>query len=290
MKDFITKLYILGFMALTVLFMMVIWKQTFFHIFEEYHARQEALEIQKMREEIVKEKDKSIFQKIILEGEETVKYYLGYRVLEEKRIKGHFHHIDFEIGPDARSHCVICHGDMPHDDVKELRAFLNMHAFFVACQTCHIRRDAPEAIRIFKWYDRTTGELVKSPVNTTKSGTYTAKIIPFEYVGGEIQRIDSQDKIDFAVEFRENEEDLSNAQKSRAKKMIHEQVGQKPYICEDCHQTENPLLPLESLGYTKERANAIKSTEVAGMIKKYTDFYMPRMLHPGERKKKLLTE
>jgi hypothetical protein len=286
MKDFISKLYIMGWMGLTVIFMYIIWSTTFHHIIEEYQARQEAIEIEKMREEMKKEKKKTTFQKIILETDETVKYYLGYRVLEEKRIKGHFHHIDLQIGPDKRSPCIECHGDMPHDFVKEIRAFLNMHAFFISCQTCHIKREDAEYTNIYKWYDRTTGEIVESPVITYRPGIYTAKIIPFINVDGEIQRIDSQEKIDFVREFREQEETITEAQKSRAKKIIHKEVSNKPHICEDCHQEKKPLLPLKALGYPPERVEAIQSTEVVGMIKKYTDFYMPRMLKPGEERRR----
>ena len=51
MQKFISKLYILGSMALTVLFMMMIWKVTFGHIVEEYHARKMNLEISKISDE-----------------------------------------------------------------------------------------------------------------------------------------------------------------------------------------------------------------------------------------------
>jgi hypothetical protein len=286
MKNLLFKIYMLIFMCLVLFFIVIIWKVTFAHIIEEYHERQEAVEITKFKEEQIQKTKKTTFEKVIIESEERVKHYLGYRVLEEQRIKGHFHHIGFDIGPDKRSYCVACHGDMPHDTVKELRAFLNMHSFFISCQTCHIRLEKAEKTGVFKWYDRTTGEIVGSPVQTLSPGTYKAKIIPFEYVGGKLQRIDSQDKIDFALEYRDRERTLTEAQKSKAKKLIHTVVSKQPYICEDCHQKEAPLLPLKDLGYPKERVDSIISTEVVGMIKNYTKFYMPRMMHPGEEEKK----
>lgn len=283
MKNLFYKFYIVGFMALTVWFIVIIWKVTFAHIIEEYHARKEALEISKIKEKQEGEVKKTTFQKLILEGDEKVKVYLGYRILEEKRIKGHFHHIGFDIGPDKRSHCILCHGDMPHDDIKELRAFLNMHAFFISCQTCHIRLDGAAKTGVYKWYDRTTGEIVsESPVSKGRPGSYKAKIVPFVRAEGKLDRIDSQDKIDFVMEYREKETTLTEAQRSKAKKMIHEMVNKQPYICEDCHRTDSPLLPFKELGYSRERINALTSTEVVGMIKNYTNFYMPRMLHPGE--------
>lgn len=118
MKNFLYKLYMVGWIALTIFFIIVIWKVTFNHIVEEYHARKEALEIAKFKEQQKKELEKTLFEKIIIESEERVKHYLGYRVLEEQRIKGHFHHIGFDIGPDMRSYCIKCHGDIPHDDAK----------------------------------------------------------------------------------------------------------------------------------------------------------------------------
>ncbi|MCK5287209.1 MAG: hypothetical protein KAJ59_05305, partial [Thermodesulfovibrionia bacterium] len=260
MKNVFTKLYILGFMVLTVFFIIIIWKVTFAHIIEEFHSRKEALEIAEIKEEQKKEKGKTTFEKIIIESEERVKHYLGYKVLEEQRIEGHFHHIGFDIGPDKRSYCIECHGDMPHDNIKELRAFLNMHAFFINCQTCHIKLEESEKTGVFKWYDRTTGEIVDSPVKTSKPGTYKAKIVPFEYKNGELVRLDSQERTDFAREYKEKEKTLTEAQRSKAKKLIHNIVGKNPHICEDCHQKESPLLPLQELGYPKERADSIVST------------------------------
>ncbi|MCK5512267.1 MAG: hypothetical protein KAI96_05635, partial [Thermodesulfovibrionia bacterium] len=221
MKSVLTKLYILGFMVLTLFFIIIIWKVTFAHILEEYHSRKEALEISKIKEEQEKKKEKTTFEKIIIESEERVKHYLGYRVLEEQRIEGHFHHIGFDIGPDKRSYCIECHGDMPHDNIKELRAFMNMHAFFINCQTCHIKLEESKKTGVFKWYERTTGKIVDSPVTTSKPGTYKAKIIPFEYENGKLVRLDSQERIDFAREYKEKEKILTETQRSKAKKLIH---------------------------------------------------------------------
>lgn len=285
MKNFFFKIYMIFFMVLTVFFIAVIWKVTFAHIIHERHERTQAEEIAKYKEEQELKAQKTTFEKIILESEERVKHYLGYRILEEARIEGHFHHIGFDIGPDNRSYCVKCHGDMPHDAVKELRAFLNMHAFFIGCQTCHVKLENTESTGVFKWYDRATGEIVESPVQSGTPGTYKAKLIPFERVDGKLVRIDSQERIDFATEYKSREKSLSEAQKSRAKKLIHKVVSKLPYICEDCHQKENPLLPLEAIGYSKERVDSITSTEVVGMIKNYTKFYMPKMLQPGAAKK-----
>lgn len=282
MKTFLAKMYIIGFMALTVFFMFVIWKVTFGHIVEEYEARKTVVEIKKDKERKKITGQELTFKKAILESEERVKHYLGYRVLEELRIEGHFHHIDYDFGPDNRSHCITCHGDIPHDKTKEIRAFGNMHASFIACETCHVRLEQADRTGIFKWYDRATGEIVSSPIKEgVLPGTYKSKIIPFERVDGMLQRIDTQGRIDFSMEYRETEKKLSDLQKSKAKKIIHKIVSKEAYVCEDCHQKKDPLLPLEELGYPKKRIEILASTEVVGMIKDYTKFFIPRMLQPG---------
>lgn len=282
MKKILSKLYITGLLVLTVAFSILIWNLTFAHLVDEYRHRTTPDKTAAAGDATVNEQGKDTFQKTIIEGEQTVKHYLGYRILEEQRLKGHFHHIDTKVVPDQRNYCIACHGDIPHDKIKDLRAFGNMHAAFIGCQTCHIRLEGESRTGVFKWYDRTSGEIVPSPVALgEKFGNYSAKIIPFERVNGKLQRIDSREKIDFAQEYSNHEKTLSEVQKSKAKKIIHQQVSKTPYICEDCHQTEKPLLPFESLGYSKQRVGAIVSTEVIGMIKKYTQFYLPRILEPG---------
>ena len=286
MKEFLFKIYMLAFMALVIFFIVVIWNVTFGHIVHEYYERQEVTDIMAFQESKEPEAKKTTFEKIILESDERVKHYLGYKILEETRIEGHFHHIGFDIGPDNRSYCVDCHGDMPHDAVKEIRAFLNMHAFFVGCQTCHVKLEGKAKTGVFKWYNRMTGEIVDSPVKTARPGSFKAKIMPFERVNGQLQRIDNDERIEFAREYEEREKTLTEGQKSRAKKLIHKLVSKKPVQCEECHQKESPYLPLEAIGYPKTRVDSITSTEVVGMIKNYTKFYMPKMLAPGAAKKK----
>jgi hypothetical protein len=262
MKKLFSKLYILLFLALTVCFIVIIWNVTFGHVVEEYLQRQRNLEIAELKDPELKDQEKSApekptFEQAILSGEERVKHYLGYRVLEQRRLKGHFHHIDFDFIPDKKNYCVECHGDLPHSKIKELRAFSNMHASFIACQTCHVKIEGEAKTGVFKWYDRESGKIVESPITAdVRPGTYKSKIIPFEKIDGKLQRNDSPERIAFALEYR----------------------SKKPYLCEDCHQKEAPLLPFADLGYPQHKIDTFVSTEVIGMIKKYTQFYIPSIL------------
>ncbi|MCF6246558.1 MAG: hypothetical protein L3J69_04265 [Desulfobacula sp.] len=282
MKAIITKLYIVATIVVTMFLMFVIWQLTFGHIVEEYKNRKEFELASTGTDKKKNLPKKENFKDLILDSDERVKLYLGYKVLDVKRIEGHFHHIDYEMVPDKRNYCISCHGEIPHDKIKEIRAFANMHASFIACQTCHIKLENEDKTNVYKWYDRTSGDIVSSPVKDgVLPGIYKSKIIPFEKKNGVLQRIDNQERIDFAADFKINEPTLTELQKTKAKKIIHNSISKQPYSCEDCHQKKAPLLPFEDLGYTRKRVNTFLGTEVIGMIKNYSEFYMPRILHPG---------
>ena len=284
MKNLVQKLYIIMLMPLILGFSVLIWNLTFGHVLHEYQDRKEREQLAEDISNKIEKQEETSFEQIILKGEESVKHYLGYKILETTRFKGHFHHVSTEISPDRHSYCGSCHGDMPHSQIKEIRAFLNMHSFFIGCQACHVKLKDEEKTGIYKWYSRETGEIVPSPVVGGASGAYTAKIVPFIKINGKISRIDTEEKINFVNEYRERENSLTQNQKLQAKSVIHQIIAKQPHICSDCHQKENPLLPLADLGYPKERIDSIISTEAVGMIDKYTEFYMPRMLHPGQEK------
>lgn len=268
-------------LGLTLVYMVLIWNLTFGHLMETAAKRRSFAE--DLKELAAQKRQNTVhsLQKSFFEGDERVKQYLGYRVLETIRLEGHFHHIDFEIQPDKRSYCIQCHGDMPHNKVKEVRAFWNMHASFMACETCHTRFDDPAAPPVYKWYDRRSGQIVDSPVPHSKVGLYAAKIVPFERAEGQLARVDSEERIAFANEFIKVGNTLSEFQKAKAIKKIHQVNSNKPYVCDDCHRKDNPILSLRDLGYPPERRAFIESNEVVGMIDKYKVFFLPDFMKPG---------
>lgn len=282
MKTLITKLYLFAGMVFTIGLAALVWNVTFGHLVQEYKVQRHVKEIASAAANDEPKLEQVSFKKAILDQNKKIRHYLGYRVLEQQHLKGHFHHIDLEFKSDSYSYCVGCHGDLPHDKVKGIRAFGNMHAAFLSCQTCHAQISEEEKTGVYKWYDRKTGDIIDSPVTGGQPvQRYGAKIIPFIRTNGVVARIDSQDKIDFAREYQEAEPTLSEVQKAKAKKLIHADVSTKPHACGDCHQTEASLLPFQSLGYPPKRYHAVVSTEVVGMINNYTRFYMPSILNPG---------
>ena len=275
-RKLLSAAYSLLFAALVVFVAVIVWKETFghvWHVFAERHDTRAVIEEIEgdIEQEALAGPDPSL-QELLAEGEQ-VELHLGYRVLETSRLEGHFHHIDMTVQPDRRSQCVTCQGDLPHDQVPEVRAFWNMHTFLVACETCHVRLPGKATGDDYRWSDLETGVLITNPEVGTRPVPYTAKIVPMERVGGSLQRLDSQERIDLAVAYKGREPSLSVPERERQVDVLHDYLSEEPYVCDDCHGTE-PLLPLEELGYPQERIDSILGTEVIDMLEDYKTFYM----------------
>ncbi len=100
MKGLMKKIYIILLMPLIVAFGVLIWNLTFGHVIHEYEDRKEREQLALNVANKIEEKEATSFEQIILQGEESVKHYLGYKILETTRFKGHFHHVSQEISPD----------------------------------------------------------------------------------------------------------------------------------------------------------------------------------------------
>ncbi len=213
---------------------------------------------------------------------------LGYMVVEEQYVKGHFHHVGLKVETDTYSVCIKCHGAVPHDRAKTIRAFLNMHAFYMACETCHVRPESGEMQWTFRWYNKQNGLVIANPpgLNTLDEsmyGNYSAKIAPGMIdPEGKFAFLNGFKELKFVERYQSEEQKLNDTQKSKMKKIIHRKVNEKPLLCDGCHTEENvPYLPFDKLGYPNRRMYELTSTEVVGMIKKYQKFYIPNILHGG---------
>ncbi|RJP40519.1 MAG: hypothetical protein C4547_02625 [Phycisphaerales bacterium] len=75
----------------------------------------------------------------------------------------HYHRLESWIQPDRVNGCATsgCHNPLPHAQVKENRAFLNMHATVLHCGVCHFLADDRRLSLV--WYDLQTGNEVEAP-------------------------------------------------------------------------------------------------------------------------------
>ena len=242
--------------------------------------------------------EEKLFVNLIATKRETKKIDLGYRVIEQPYIPGRFHHIGFEMEEDQVSTCVSCHGNVPHNKSKEIRSFLNMHAFYTACQACHIRASDGMERLTFRWSDMQTGEQVVNPTALVEIehrhsvgdkdyyptyGNYGAKIAPGKIEGNTFSFIKSADEKAKEVVDRyiAQEKSLTTQQKSQMNEFLHKRITKQPVKCDECHNSHDPYIPFAELGYPPRRVQELTTSSVVGMIEKYKEFFIPDFIAPA---------
>ncbi len=222
---------------------------------------------------------------MMTKGFESANKKAAYRNINDLQQPFQFHKARKWAATDARNLCVSCHGEIPHHEKKETRAFLNMHASFMACETCHIRFENQPPMR-FVWYDRNTGdEHEKTTLERFSDvGDYPYKLLP---VGNDGRRIYDNEKMkEYVTQFKSNTKTMSLADRKAAVERVHRPMAEveKFLSCEECHTSdrEKGYLPFRQVGYSERRIHQLVGNEVVGMIKNYKEFYLPRLLRPNE--------
>jgi hypothetical protein len=224
-----------------------------------------------------------IFDSVVALTEKKVVRYLGEWELLEPRLPGHFHHIGRWYEADKYNFCIKCHGQTPHSNSPQVRAFLNMHNLFISCQVCHVREKESLAPARFAWSNIGDGQMCQSP-DMSKSlwGEYGAKIVPLKDSREGPLPVTFEEEEAFAVEYFKRRDSLTDQQKVLANEFVHRRCIETPVRCSDCHSQQKAFLPYTELGYTKERAAFLMSAEVAELVARYETFHMPGLLKPAE--------
>ncbi|MDH5517692.1 MAG: hypothetical protein OEY36_07720 [Gammaproteobacteria bacterium] len=291
LKRIVFKSYVIGLMIFTVWYGYFMFPLIFgFEGKEDAAASIEELSMSESKED-------QMFDKLIAEQTHRKQTDLGYRLIDQPYMEGRFHHIGFNIQKDNASTCVQCHGNVPHDESREIRSFLNMHTFYLACETCHSMPDKDSKPWLFKWYDKDSGKIAHNPkdlikiedLNASKDakrqypvyGNYGAKIAPAENDSGEIKFLHGKKEMAFAQSYKTKQDLLTPEKKSQMKRVIHRKVSKKPVQCKQCHQEDQPYISFAELGYPPSRVKELTNVGAVGMIEKYKTFYMPALLKPG---------
>jgi cytochrome b subunit of formate dehydrogenase len=207
-----------------------------------------------------------------------------------KKTDTHFHNTDETIKLVIASPpiCVTCHGTLPHGKSPDIRSFLNMHNYFMACETCHIRHeDAPGNVH-YVWYDNMTEDIVTA-IDETKNGNYGARLVPVAKMNGSLRRLDEPTNPEFIQAYIAQKDQLSPEEQARAKVILHRDMSKKPLQCTECHGRE-PYINFVKVGYSQTRAESLYRTEVADMIDRYMKFYLPTMFDSDLMKKEKMEE
>jgi len=194
---------------------------------------------------------------------------------------GQFHLSDKPITTDIETAplCLRCHGNFCHNKSEEFRSYYNMHTFYIACETCHIRNESGNNLQ-FKWFDDKSGKELASVSGQYQN--YGAKIVPVKPGGWSVERLDKFPEEKLALEFLQKKDSYTPEQKETIKKQLMKHVSKKPVICEECH-SEQRYLNYRELGYTAERSADLSRIEIVKLIREYKDFKFP-VIFSSEKK------
>ncbi len=195
--------------------------------------------------------------------------------------------------------CLSCHGDMPHAKNKVTRAMLNFHIPFTDCNACHVK-DVKGGLSGYRWFDGSsssiaelkTGERKVEPLIRIKpyinqlisafdeevTGKGSVPLItPYVEENGRFKMITMRvDDEKFARPFLSMQGRLTTAQQGELKGRIHQAVSNPGLDCTDCHRVKS-VLSFKALGYSEERTDQLAGTEAAGIIGRYSRFYIPSL-------------
>jgi len=204
-----------------------------------------------------------------------------HRKIEEHR---HFHHfVDTPQPPEAlRPTCFICHSSLPHNKTKKIRAMLNMHTNYLACETCHLEKNEGEIV-VYKWYSPVEKDL-QGPFFGTAYDPETgelqmvddhfAKITPFYVENGNLTSIVHMQDAPEARDFVRIRDQLTPKQREGLTKRFHIDIIGKGPDCQICHSTKS-ILDFKALKFSPKRTVDIEQLSIKGIITKYDEFYLP---------------
>ena len=182
-----------------------------------------------------------------------------------------------EAGGASLSACVVCHSEHPHAKSKSIRAFLNAHAYVMTCEVCHLKVDGSAEL-VYRWLETDTNNVL-----TSKVPDHRFKIIPVQNVAGEFRRFDQSENLNAIKEYVKKQADMTDAFRKAMVKETHVNVSKEAITCNDCHNpVDQPVISYQDLSYSGDRIDELLSIEVAGMVHKYEDFYMPSLIKESD--------
>ena len=186
----------------------------------------------------------------------------------------HFHILDSQQYADRDNAplCLKCHGNYCHEKSEKFRSFYNMHTFYLACETCHIRVPTGESVS-FSWFDDQSGKKLAGVRG--EPGRYGAKIVPVK--AG--KRLDDFPQKQLALDYLRHESTYSQEEKEAVQKKLMSHISENALTCGECHKKDG-YLDFDRLGYSRLRKDKLANLEILQLIEEYDNFYLPTMFDP----------
>ncbi|MCA9786423.1 MAG: hypothetical protein KDC10_02000 [Calditrichaeota bacterium] len=194
----------------------------------------------------------------------------------------HFHvpqsllHVDEDL---RRSECTLCHAGLAHTQDRSVRAALNMHSRYMACEVCHSPLEGMGESRVI-WADLrrnpvgdpgTPYGLDRHPLQTQENFT---SFLVLEQNGKSLFQDQGSER---AKQYLAVRDELTPERKEAFTKDFHDTVAplsERSLSCDDCHSREG-WLDFRSLGFSEERVNQLETESKAASVTKYESFYLP---------------
>jgi hypothetical protein len=203
---------------------------------------------------------------------------------EESEIYRHFHpFVDYpELEESQKETCFICHSKLPHGKNKKVRALLNMHTEFFACETCHLKEDGQKKV-VYKWYSPIEKEpkgpffgMDYNPVTGLLQtiDDHVSKIAPYMKNGNALESTIHMQNAPMAKDYVKVRDQLTPEQREGVTKKFHVNIKPVGHECTKCHSKES-ILNFKELGFSEKRETDLEQLSITGIITKYNEFFLP---------------
>jgi hypothetical protein len=167
-----------------------------------------------------------------------------------------------------------------------VRAFLNLHAGFMFCDVCHIKRNSFDNIT-YEWKTSEDADFIGKPFGTfynpktreaQKDEHFISRIAAFTTKNGKKQSLMNTWDTAKAKAFALKEKSLELDEKMKEKELayFHKATEEKEIsvACNECHST-NSILDFDKLGFDDKKTKDLIYLNIKGLVTKYKTFYFP---------------
>lgn len=184
------------------------------------------------------------------------------------------------------SSCRVCHPLYPHSKNNLVRAFLNLHAGFMFCDVCHIKRKSFNHLT-YEWKNSENAEFSGKPFGTfynpqtgkaLKDKHFISRIAAITTEKGKKRSLMNTWDTSRANAYVLKEKRLKADEKKKELAYFHKDVEEKEIsvACNECH-SQNSILDFKKLGFDEKKTKDLKYLNIKGLVTKYKTFYLPHL-------------
>lgn len=192
----------------------------------------------------------------------------------------------FLVSVQDESSCRACHTLYPHSNNNLVRGFLNLHAGFMFCEVCHIKRDKFNNLT-YEWYNTENAEFSGKPYGTyynpqtgeaRKNEHFLSRIAAFTTEKGKKRQLINTRDTAGAKAFVTKEKSMQPDKKEKELEYYHRDTERKEIsvACNECH-SENSILKFKKLGFDEKKTKDLTYLNIKGLVTKYKTFYLPNL-------------